>query len=97
MHLLKHNQPTKPKGWFNCSQKNLWQLKSVKYFAMILDCTSDVFRQEQLIVINRYVQCDPREKSHTEREFLFLFLFFFFYLRVNESLVKACWNEFLVA
>ena len=54
------------------------QLTKAKYYALSLDCTPDIFHQEQMTVILRFVQCDKENGVTVKKAFLE-------YLRVDDS------------
>ncbi|KAL2083833.1 hypothetical protein ACEWY4_019351 [Coilia grayii] len=46
------------------------QVKAAKYFAVELDCTSDISKQEQASVIIRYVHTDDNKKARINESFV---------------------------
>ena len=64
------------------------QLTKAKYYALSLDCTSDISHKEQMTVILRFVQCDE-EDGVTVKEALLK------YLRVDDSTGRGLLDTFM--
>ena len=63
-------------------------LTKAKYYALSLDCTSDIFHKEQMTVILRFVQCDEEDGVTVKEAFLG-------YLRVDDSTGRGLLDSFV--
>nr|XP_047127790.1 zinc finger MYM-type protein 1-like [Hydra vulgaris] len=68
--------------------ENLSMVKKAKYYSVILDCTPDVSRKEQMSIILRSVTCTSRVGINISENF-------FIYLTVNDTIGKGLLDVFL--
>ena len=64
------------------------QLTKAKYYALSLDCTSDISHKKQMTVILRFVQCDEEDGVTVKEAFLG-------YLRVDDSTGRGLLDTFM--
>ena len=63
-------------------------LKNAKYYSIILDCTPDVSHEEQMSIVLRFVECNPKVGIHIREVF-------FGFLNVHDTTGKDLMESFL--